>query len=120
MAEIHFTPSPYRVTEATTQPLDQAIEVTGYSGLDAIAGLVGIEGTTSGVSIEIITSMQKESEDGWVTLLTFPAGNLDTLADFDRQSTTTGLLKYVRWKVTGIGSATSITFTLAGVLRPER
>ena len=68
MSEFNLTGNqPARVTVAQAQPLDQALDVSGYSGIDALAALVSAEGTIStDIQIEIITGMQKNTEDGWV------------------------------------------------------
>ena len=112
--------APVRITSEQAQPLDQALDISGYSAIDAIASLIGLVGSTSGVTIVIQTSMQRDSEDGWVTLLTFPAAVLTGPNTHDPGSVTIGLLRYIRWKATDLGGATSITFSISGMLRPER
>ena len=82
--------------------------------------LVSVAGTLTGdVEMEIITGMQKNSEDGWVVLLAFNLGQTGANSH-DPGRVTQGLLKYARWNVTELGGATAISFGMRGMLRPER
>ena len=62
--------------------------------------------------------MQNESESGWVDLISF--ASLDGPDKFDVQNAPAKILKFIRWEVTGLGGATSVTFTVNGMLRRIR
>lgn len=110
-----LTPHPVRVTGATKQPLDQALDVSDYDSLDALLGLLGVEGTANGATIRLITAMQNDTEQGWVELVAF--SSVSTANTYDVQNVIAKLLKYIRWEVTGLGGATAITFSIDGMLR---
>ncbi len=113
----NLTPQPVRVSVATKQVVEQALDVSDYDEVDALAGIVGVEGSTSGVGLKLLTGMQRESTDGWVTLLTFTSGTLNGPNTYEAVNASTKLLKYIRWEVTGVGGASAITFTVCGMLR---
>jgi len=109
-----LTPQPIRVTNAAKQPLNLALDVSDYDEINALMGLLALVGSSSGVTIRLITGMQVDSEDGWVTLVTFSAQT--TANSFDLQNATTGLLRYIRWEVLSLGGATAVTFMNNGML----
>ena len=115
--QFNLTPQPARVTGPGSQTIELALEVSDYDEVDALAGILGVEGTTTGLSLRLLTSMQKESTDGWVPYMTFTPGNLNAANKFEVLNASTKLLKYLRWEVTGLGGATAITFSLGGMLR---
>ena len=106
-----------RVTGATAQSLDQALEVLDYDEVDVLGGLTGVEGTTTGPTLRLLTGMQKDTSDGWVVFVTFTAALLNGPNKYEVQNGSTKLLKYLRWEVTNLGGATAVTFTISGVLR---
>jgi hypothetical protein len=114
---INLTDGPIRVTVTGAQPLDQAVEVSSYDLLDLLAGLLGVEGSTSGVGLRIITGMQRESQNGWVEYLAFTPGTLNAPNTWQALQGTTRLLRYIRWEVTGLGGATAVTFQINGMAR---
>lgn len=111
-----LTPRPIRVTAITKQNLQDSLDVSAYDEIDALCAIDAIASGT-GLAIKLITGMQKETEDGWVTLLSWTAGNLDTLGDCECINASTRVLKFIRWEVTGVGGAASITFDISGMLR---
>ncbi len=113
-----LTSQPVRLSSPGKQALDQSLEVSDYDELDVLLGLIAVEGTTTGVVVKIITAMQKDSESGWVDLVTF--ASLDGPDKFDLQNAPAKLLKYIRWEVTDLGGATSVTVTIDGMLRRIR
>lgn len=115
--EFDLNKKPVRATGAIRQALDQALEISDYDEVDVICSLLGVEGTTTGLGIRLLTGMSNETENGWVVLLTFTAANLNGPNTNDVQNASTKLLKYLRWEVTGLGGATAVTFDLSGMLR---
>jgi hypothetical protein len=83
-----------------------------WNDLDALLGIVAHVGAGS-VTVELITGMQKDTEDGWVTLVAFSAA---TAPNTWEKKAGTGLLRFLRWRVSAF-SATSASFTIDGMLR---
>ena len=100
--------------ESHKQALSQALEVLDYDEGEFLAGVVGLTGTSPSATVEIITGMQTESEDGWQQAAVFTAMNSPNMWE---KKTVKGLLKYIRWKVTVGGTSPTATFVLSGVLR---
>ncbi|MFZ5477061.1 MAG: hypothetical protein ACOZNI_09830 [Myxococcota bacterium] len=116
--EFDLTSRAIKVTGASKQALQDALEISSYDQLDAVCTVDGIEGGPgTGLVIKLITGMQKETELGWVTLISFTAANLAAVGASDIKTASQGLLKYVRWEVTGLGGATSFVFDIGGMLR---
>jgi hypothetical protein len=109
-----LTRGPVRVTAAIRQPLQNALLIQDYDQIDALLGFLAIEGSGT-ATIRVLTAMQNETEDGWVTLFTF--ANQTTANGWDLKSASAGILKYIRWEVTSLGGATAITFQISGMLR---
>lgn len=118
--QFQLTNRPIRVTGAVKQALQDALETSSYDEIDAVCTLDGIEGSTSGFAIRLLTGMQRETETGWVVLATFTPANLASVGASDIQNASTKVLKYVRYEVTGIGGATAIVFDIGGLLRRRR
>ena len=115
--EFTLTARPILVSSATTtQPLKDALDVSHYDEIDAVCTIDAIVGSGS-LSIHLLTGMQRESETGWVELLAFTNSNLNAAGKSEVKNASTKLLKYLRWEVTDLNSATSITFDIGGMLR---
>lgn len=100
----------------TIQPLAEALDVSAYDILDLVLWVGALEGTFtgSGLVITIITGMSKETEDGWVPLQSFTGV---TASNIPQKLGFTGLLRYVRWKVTGFTGGTAAAFSITGMAR---
>jgi hypothetical protein len=103
---IVLTERPIRTTDIDIQPLRLAVPVAGYAALDLELQI--LEG--SDVEIRVLTSMQNDSEDGWVEVDRF----VPTSAGRAVRKPFFPLLKYVRWEVL---SVTDATFVIQGVGR---
>lgn len=115
--EFTLTPQPIRLTAPGKQNLDQALEVGDFDSISALLGVLSLEGTAGpSATVRIITGMQKDTEDGWVPLLTFDA---QTAANkFDDKHVQDKLLKYVRWELFDLsGTTPAVTFNINGMLR---
>lgn len=114
--EINFTPRPVRLSQTGFQPLDQAIDVSDYDELDLQLGIVALEGTGSpNATVEVWTSMQRESEGGWSLVVAF--SNLSVPNSWEKKNAD-GLLRYARWKLDTLGGTNpSVTFVLGGMAR---
>ncbi len=115
--EFILTQRPVRVTNNSSQPLDQALNIADYDAIDAVVNIAGVEGTTTGVSIRLLTGMQKDTPDTWSVVATFLASALTGPNTFNVQHADQKLLKYLRWEVFGLGGATAVTFDISGMLR---
>ena len=110
---VEFTlTGPVRVSAAKAQDLKDALDVSGFENADSLLGVLGITGAGS-ATIDIITGMQNENEDGWVTAVTFTAV---TASNTWEQKRAGPLLKYIRFDVTAL-TMTDITFQINGILR---
>src|SRR5262245_10988221 len=109
---IDFTKAAVRVTGATSQDLKDAIDVAPHDQLDALLSVVGVEGTGT-ITIEILTGMQKDTTNGWVSAGTFTAV---IATNTHEKKQFTSLLRYVRWNVVN-SSFNGVTFQIAGMLR---
>ena len=90
-----------------------------YDRLDLYLQVYSLEGTSPSVVVTVETSMQNESDDNnlWHNLVTF--GTISASNDSDKQSATSGVLRYIRWRVTTLsGTGTpAATFIIHGVGR---
>ena len=71
MADIvTLTPQPIRVTTAggnpQWQPIYLATDIGGYDILDVEGGVIANEGSVSAFTLDIYTSMQNQTDDGWI------------------------------------------------------
>lgn len=114
-----LTARPIRVgSSGAKQDLQDALDVSAFAECDVVCVVDGVTGTsTTGLAIRLITGMTKETEDGWVVLVSFTAANLTAVAGADIVNASTKMLKYLRWEVTGLGGASNMTFDLQGMLR---
>ena len=107
---------PIRVTATGRQTLQDALDVSAFDSADVLMWLEQVDGGGS-VTVELITGMQKEREDGWVSLGSFGALSMASTPRGVKLQVT-GLLKYMRWNVSAIGApATFAIFSLSGMLR---
>jgi hypothetical protein len=120
MADIvTLTHQPIRYTTAAgagMQPILMATDVGGYDFLDLEGGVVANEGSVSAFTLDIYTGMQAQTDDGWIQV----GSSLITAATTNtwyKQNYASGLLRYVRWRVTTITSGTAITFFIRGMAR---
>jgi len=80
-----------------------------------ILGVLALEGTSPTVTVEIITAMQNETEDGWDTAVAFT--NMTNSNKWQKKRAGE-LLKYIRWEVTTLGGTNPVaTFEIKGILR---
>ncbi len=117
--EIRLTTRPIRVTATGAQDLADVLDVLAYDRLDLYLLVYSMEGTSPSVTIKVETSMQNESDDNnlWHEIAAFSA--ITTSNDSDKQSATSGVLRYIRWRVTALsGTGTpAATFIIHGVGR---
>ena len=113
--EFHLTKPVARVTATGKQPLAEALDVSAYDYIDAELGVHSLTGTD--ITVEIITGMQKDTESGWVPLLTFTSVTQNDI--FEPMSTvgTGKMLKYIRWNVSIFTAPTAAVFSVWGMLR---
>ena len=116
---ITLTQQPIRYATASGvgfQPIYTSVDIAGYDFLDLEAGVVGNEGAVTAFTLDLYTSMQNQTDDGWVSagtsLLTTATVNTWTKTNFPN-----GLLRYVRWRVSTITAGTAITFFVRGMAR---
>ena len=77
--------------------------------------MLALEGTSPTVTVEIITAMQNETEDGWDTAVAFT--NMTASNKWEKKRASE-LLKYIRWEVTTLGGTNPVaTFQITGILR---
>ena len=111
--QIILTPQPIRLAATGKQALAAAVEVSDYPKLVLQIVVPALEGTSSPTAtIRIITSNQKETEDGWTVVGTFSTVNAAAFSDVIE---ITKHVKYIRWEVSGLtGTAPAVTFMIAG------
>ena len=117
--EIDLTNGIAKVSSASFQPLTGIIDVSKFDVADLLCVLHGWDGTFTGgggPTIEIYTAMQADSDDLWYKIASFDG---TTLVGTDRKEkiNVTKLLKFLRWRVMNLNSATSISFSIRGMLR---
>src|SRR5262245_39692044 len=103
---IEITQTPVLVQSAPQmQPLWQAIDVSKYDFLDVHTGIIGVQGNVTACVIDLFTGTQLQTED--YSPCAQPISTAVTYDTFTLTKNVTGLLKYVRWRVstlTGGGS----------------
>jgi hypothetical protein len=114
--EFSLTPQPIRLTATGRQLIQQSLNVSSFDQGDFLAFVSVLEGTSSPTAtLRIITGMQMETEDGWVVAGTFSVVSASNSA---LKLNVTGLLKYIRWELSGLtGTTPAVTFTIGGMLR---
>jgi hypothetical protein len=125
MADVFtITPQPIRFTTASyaspgvLQPLYLALDVGAWDFMDIEAGVVTVEGAVSAFQLDLFTGMQVQTDDGYVsvtTLSTATSGN-----SWNKVNIASGLLRYVRWRVTTLTGGTAVTFFIRGMGRSYR
>lgn len=115
--EIRFTSAPTRVTATTTQAAKDALDVLAYSAAELYLLVYEVSGASPVVIVTIETSMQNVSENSalWKTIATFTG--ITASNTIDTQSITSGILRYIRYKITLNGAITGATFELSGIAR---
>lgn len=110
-----LTAQPVRVSAMGFQPLYLARDISAYDQIDAVLTVCGLEGTsTPNVTVELWTGTQAQTDDGWVQLAAFT--NLATANTSEKRSITSGLLRFMRWKVTTLGGTTPAAIFLINCL----
>ena len=107
---ILLTEAPVRVTDVATQELRLAHDVGCYAGLDL--ELEVFEGTD--IEVRLLTSMQRESEQGWIEVDRFVPTSKDAAGPGKTSKSFFPLLRYARWEVL---SSTAATFLVHGLGR---
>lgn len=114
--ELTKGPTNWNSTLGIRQPLDQIVDVSEFESLDL--QLVIHQATfpqainAYGAAILVLTSMQPDTEVGWVTLCSFPpilTPNASAL-----RSVSGGILRYIRWSVPVLASGANIIFSIVG------
>ncbi len=113
---IVLTRLPVRVTvSGATMSLAESIDVSKYDLAEFLLQLLALTGTSPTIQIDIITGMQKESEDGWVIWASFTS---QSSAPAMERKTADRPFKYIRWKVTTLGGTSpTATFYIDGMVR---
>jgi hypothetical protein len=123
---ITLTAQPVRLSVANGAAQRQAIylatDMGGYDIVDWDLTVVAVEGTSPTLKVNIVTGLQAQTEDGWVTACAFNSGNAITATNSYVASVgpTSGnpLLRYVRWDVTAFGGTSAFaTLWIRGVAR---
>lgn len=96
------------------QPLYQAMDISSIDMMDVELGITGVTGGPTGVTIDLFTSMQKDSDDGSWLALNAAAALYPTATpsppQYVKVAYSAGLLRYLRWKCTFTGSTASVGF----------
>jgi len=110
-----LTPAPVRVTTNTWQAIDTAFDVSGADELYLTTQIISIEGLTSPTAtLSVMTGMQVDTDDGWVTAFSNSATGYNQYAN---QLVKGQFLKLLRWNVTGFGGMTAMTIYISGIAR---
>lgn len=110
------------ITASSVQPLYSALDITQYNTLDFMF-MTGVDSSGSfTVAVQLMTGMHCFSNTGWLDVPGATASvNTDRIATFKQIPTiTSGLLRYLRWKVTLTGSVATARFHIEGVGRTYR
>jgi hypothetical protein len=112
-----LTPQPVRVTAVGFQPIYLALDIGAYDFMDVQLGILGLEGTSPTATVELWTAMQNQTDDGWVQA--FAWTNQSTTNTWIKGTVSSGLLRYLRWKLTTLGGSGSpaVTFSIRGMAR---
>ena len=116
---IHFAESPLTVTDADktwvmTNP--PSFDVARYEVLDLQILVLSFKPTSGGIDFRVVieTSMFSDQEASWVQLGSFgPVTEAPSTAKLNLS----GLLRYIRWRVTKLDGAEMATFILSGMVR---
>ncbi len=92
------------------------MDVGGVGAFD-LELVCAVEGTATNAAIQLITGMQVQTEDGWVSCSPSFAPISGTGQQIVRVSVGSGLLQFLRWNVSSLGGATALTFFIRGMVR---
>jgi len=116
---ITITPQPVRYLTsagAGLQPMYLALDIGGYDFCDIEAGVIANEGTVTAFTLDLYTGMQAQTDDGWVSAGTSLLTSA-TVNTWNKVNYASGLLRYLRWRVSTITAGTAITFFVRGMAR---
>jgi hypothetical protein len=118
--EILLTPTPvFKDTAAThSQSYTEVMDVLAYSQLDVAVHIYNLEAAASlSATFSIETSMQNKSDDDdlWVSLITYTAITSATPPLLIKGNATTGILRYIRWKLVLAGTTPKAAFSVSGI-----
>ena len=112
---IHVTDKPIKVSADDTQELRLAVDVLEFDELDLMLHVQRLEASGAvTLSVTLETSMQNESDDGWVTAASYTAVTSPNTAEVKN---VTQFLRYLRWTLTLSGTSPNATFTIQGMGR---
>jgi hypothetical protein len=111
-----LTPQPIRVTAAIKQPIFLAVDISDYDACD-LEAVYQIEGTATNAALNLITGMQTDTDDGWITTSSNFTSISGTGQQVARVSVSSGLLQFLRWDVSSLGGASALTFFIRGIAR---
>jgi hypothetical protein len=109
--EFQFGDPTIYVDASTSQPLREAEDVGAYDALDVLLQVAAVTGSGN-VVVEIITGMTTDDEASWLTAGTFTAMTGTGVQKIH----VTGLLRYMRWKVT-LSGFTNVSLVIRGMKR---
>lgn len=116
---IQLTKGPTRRSTVAThrQALADVVEVIAFKEMVLALQMYELSGTSPVATVTIETSMQNsdDSDSLWTTVATFTTPvNVNST---NVQSITSGLLRFVRWKVVLSGTSPAFNFDITGVGR---
>lgn len=118
-AAINLTGGVIRVSGAGTikQDLRNVVDVGEFSELDLLLNAIALEGSAGPTAaVKIWTGMQKETDDGWVVIITYTTVNASNVQEL-KQSLS--FLRYIRWEVTLTGTNPVLTFSVGGMAKGD-
>lgn len=106
-----------RVTASSTQAITDVVDVLAYGGFDAGLQMFEASGASPSIQVQLQTSTQNESDadDLWLSVGTFDT--VTTPNKLRSLSASTGLLRYLRWKIALGVDTTACTFSIVGIGR---
>lgn len=112
-ASLSLTGGVIRVTANTVSDLRNALDVSEFRSLDLLLDAIVLEGTSSPTAVvEILTGMQRETDQGWITVFAFNTVNASQGKELKQALS---FLRYIRWKVTLMGTNSVLTFSVGGM-----
>lgn len=97
-----------------------AIEIAGYDELHLQVYLLGQNSGGNGIKVTILTSMQPKVDDAsWISAgqSSLCGTSTPSWVNFTISSSSTTLLRYVRYQIDLQSNTTSATFTITGLAR---
>lgn len=104
---------------STKQAITEAIDVSGYDSIDFQFTCLAVN-NANGINVTILTSMQNKSDDSsWVSIGQSSAlSNTPSWASLTvPASTSTPMLRYIRYQIDFGVSVTSATVSISGMAR---